>query len=259
MVSCQCGLIYNRQAVYKSTLRAFQIDSFSYKLLSVHFSGEYGVDQGGPGREYLRLLIGEISKTSLFTTDWFAHDISALQSNKYELAGMLTAWSVLQGGPGLNRLSVDLYYLMSGIKYDQQKVIQLAQPNLKVILMTLYNCDSEGNFIKFKEEYSDEVADIGYSAIYIANLEGKESIMDCLLTQTFVYSVHAEIQQYFKGMNPVGNLGDLTKGNSDKFSGSSWSKSVSFTVYRFQVSLQNKFFGTWIKSKDSRVSCCLLF
>ena len=31
--------------------------------------------------------------------------------------------------------------------------------------MTPYNCDSEENFINFKEEYSDEVADIGYSAI----------------------------------------------------------------------------------------------
>ena len=41
--------------------------------------------------------------------------------------------------------------------------------------------------------------------------------MECLLTQTFIYSVHAEIQQYFKGMNAVGNLGDLTIGNYDKF------------------------------------------
>ena len=46
--------------------------------------------------------------------------------------------------------------------------------------MTLYNCDSEEKFIDFKEEYSDAVADIGYSAIYIAKLVGKEneSIME---------------------------------------------------------------------------------
>ena len=44
--------------------------------------------------------------------------------------------------------------------------------------MTLYNCDSEEKLIDFEEEYRDEVADIGYSAIYIAKLdEGKESIM----------------------------------------------------------------------------------
>ena len=59
-------IIINRHAVYKSTVRAMKRSSFSfYKLLNVHFCGEDGVDQGGPRREFFRLLMQEISESHL--------------------------------------------------------------------------------------------------------------------------------------------------------------------------------------------------
>ncbi|XP_057292363.1 uncharacterized protein LOC130617079 [Hydractinia symbiolongicarpus] len=148
----------NRQSVYKSTLRAIQRDTFSFvKPMDIHFSGELGVHEGGPRREFLRLLMTEIAQSQLFMRDWFAHDITCFQNKRYELAGKLTAWNILQGGPGLNILSVDLYYLMAGRTYDKCNIIQLIEPTTQHILMSLYTCDSEQQFCSFKEQCSDHI------------------------------------------------------------------------------------------------------
>ena len=38
-----------------------------------------------------------------------------------------------------------------------------------------------------------------------------------LLKQAFVFSVHAEMEQFMDGMNTIGKLGDLVKGSSNLF------------------------------------------
>jgi hypothetical protein len=34
-------------------------------------------------------------------------------------------------------------------------------------------------------------------------------MVESLLKQWFVYSVHAEVSQFFQGLNSIGNLGDI--------------------------------------------------
>ena len=38
-------------------------------------------------------------------------------------------------------------------------------------------------------------------------------MVESLLKQCFVYSVHTEISQFFQGLNSIGNLGDMIMGN----------------------------------------------
>ena len=48
-------------------------------------------------REYFRLLMETVW---IFQGQWFSHDLTLLQRNKYFLARKLVGWSILQGGHG---------------------------------------------------------------------------------------------------------------------------------------------------------------
>lgn len=61
------------------------------------------------------------------------------------------------------------------------------------------------------------VARYGYSRIYASNVTKKDEIILALLKQAFVFSVHAEMEQFWDGMNTVGKLGDLIMSSSSLF------------------------------------------
>ena len=57
----------DRSDVLEGTFRAFQRSSFDHhRVLNVRFSGEQGIDEGGPTRELMRLAIRAIKDTSVF-------------------------------------------------------------------------------------------------------------------------------------------------------------------------------------------------
>jgi len=87
--------------VLSSALRALERGKFSFvRPVHIMFSGEDGEDSGGPRREFFCLLMMSLKNLSIFYGTWFSYDLELLHGNKYELAGKLVAWSVLQGGPG---------------------------------------------------------------------------------------------------------------------------------------------------------------
>lgn len=101
-----CSIIVSRKAILQSTLRAIQRKTFSFcRPLVVTFAGEEGVDEGGPKREFLRLLMVALRQSSVFQGPWLSHDLNLLNSNKYNEMGKLIAWSVLQRGNGPRCLS----------------------------------------------------------------------------------------------------------------------------------------------------------
>ena len=57
----------SRQAVFEGAKMAFRRSSFNVmREVDVHFAGEYGIDKGGPTREFMRLLVAEISSLPIF-------------------------------------------------------------------------------------------------------------------------------------------------------------------------------------------------
>ena len=91
-----------RQFLLQDAMAAFQRKTFDpSKLLRVHFVGESAVDTGGPRREFLQLMIGALfTDAGLFegypSSVAPIHNIVALSSNKFALAGKMLATSIIQ-------------------------------------------------------------------------------------------------------------------------------------------------------------------
>jgi Ubiquitin-protein ligase len=69
------SIVVNRNDILGSAIRAVSRKTFSFKKpLTVTFAGEEAVDTGGPKREFLRLLMKEVSNMNIFSNSWFQHD-----------------------------------------------------------------------------------------------------------------------------------------------------------------------------------------
>ena len=146
---------------------------------------------------------------------WFSHDLSLLGSAKYELAGKLVAWSILHGGPGLKSLCKQGFQLFQGVSYDKEEAVDaVSDPCFKEVLNAIYTSNSQDNFREnVVNLHADFIAQNGYSKVYTEKFDMKLDVLEALLRQYYVYSVHAEIKQFIDGMNSIGKLGDRVLAN----------------------------------------------
>ncbi|KAK3735184.1 hypothetical protein QZH41_000470 [Actinostola sp. cb2023] len=211
-------IVISRKILLMSTLRAIERKSFSfYKPFLVTFSGEDGIDAGGPKREFFRLLMQSLRGMGIFDGNWFVHDLELLKQRKYELAGKLVSWSILHGGSGPKCLSIEAYCVVQGKLIDQTQVIEVvSDAKLKDILKSIKAANEE-NFLEVINKHDDEIADYGYSKIYTSKFGDKEKILESLLNQSFLFSVYADMQHFRAGMNMIGGLGDTVFENYNVF------------------------------------------
>lgn len=121
----------------------------------------------------------------------------------------MTSWSILHGGPGPKCLAMEAFSIVQDKPIDLEKVIEIVlDVKLKEILKVLKEA-KEAEFPNVIEKHGDDIAEYGYSAIYTSKSSDKMKIVDCLLKQSFLFSVYAEVEQFRKGMNMVGGFGDI--------------------------------------------------
>ena len=124
-----------RKHIWNDTKRALSRVVFQdRKGLSITFIGEPAVDDGGPLREFFRLLMLEIGKdTSLFCGPEGrrtpTHNLLALQRNEYFFVGKCIALSISYGGPGPHFLCETIARYMCN---EPVTTPQLAVPNYEV-------------------------------------------------------------------------------------------------------------------------------
>ena len=93
-----------RTHIFTDSLRQFTKSSFDVsKILQVTFVGEAAVDDGGPRREYFKLLQQSIACSSGLVVGWPhhvvpIHNVDALMHNKYYVVGKMLATALVQGG-----------------------------------------------------------------------------------------------------------------------------------------------------------------
>lgn len=98
------------------------------KRLKVTFLGESAVDDGGPRREYLRLLMSTMAEqSSLFTGPPSCkvpvHNAMALQRGDFHIVGVAIVLSLSQGGPGPTFFAPSVVdYLFGGISKVKPRV-----------------------------------------------------------------------------------------------------------------------------------------
>ncbi|KAM4587352.1 G2/M phase-specific E3 ubiquitin-protein ligase-like [Odontesthes bonariensis] len=129
----------NRGNVWDGAVRGFKRASFdpSNEIL-VRFTddegqAEDGLDNGGPKREFLTLLMNCLRTRRIFDgpedRKFITLDSKAAKDDEYFLAGKMIATSIVHGGPGPRFLAETFYQFLTGTTTD-------IDPKLKISLMT---------------------------------------------------------------------------------------------------------------------------
>lgn len=98
-------IIVRRKHIWNDAKRALRQPGFNDSIgLNIVFIGEDAHDAGGPCREFFRLVLKQMSEDgNLFggqpSSRTLMHNVFALQSNEFHIAGHLIALSLMYGGP----------------------------------------------------------------------------------------------------------------------------------------------------------------
>ena len=127
-----------RSHIWEDTLRALRRNLDLRKAIKVTFLGEPAID-GGPRREYLRLLMKTVSQHSLLTGPplhkVMVHNTLALQKQYYCYLGEAIVLSVTQGGPGPLCFAQSIVdYLQGGIERVTPRIEDIPNDNIQELL-----------------------------------------------------------------------------------------------------------------------------
>ncbi|XP_036066875.1 G2/M phase-specific E3 ubiquitin-protein ligase-like [Oryzias melastigma] len=131
-------------------------------------------DYGGPRREFLRLLMIEIT-TSLCIFEGqqgnlvFKYNLQSLEQQKYYTAGKLVAWSIIHNGPGPRCLQRELFHMMCGERPDltHVDVDLLLDPELSANMEKLNSCRRAEALATMKEGIGDWIAACGVPEVLL--------------------------------------------------------------------------------------------
>ncbi|XP_076072986.1 G2/M phase-specific E3 ubiquitin-protein ligase-like [Mytilus galloprovincialis] len=168
-----------------------------------------GDDQGGPRREFFRILMKELQESELFEGQslqkLFSHNIEALERKKYKMAGQLVAMSLVQGGPGLHCLHVNLYNMMFSID-DNNEIFEIqCLPDLEIvnILLELKSVEDFQAKDLFLSKHGDWLVDQGISNAWSFKLNDKDALIRQLIKQLIYYRCLAEASSFLEGLRSV--------------------------------------------------------
>ncbi|XP_017323374.1 G2/M phase-specific E3 ubiquitin-protein ligase isoform X2 [Ictalurus punctatus] len=212
-----------RKSLLKSALGALCNRNFSWtKKPHIEFAGEEAFDNGGPRREFFRLLMLEVqSSLGIFEGNpkhlFFTYDQTALQQRKYEQAGKLVAWSVVHGGPGLKALDAHLYQLMCGVEMELSDFDWHLIPDADVQRKArkVLSCKTAKHLCALQRELGDWICDCGFPGIYGPNIgiQDVPKIYSHVVRHYIYLRVLNMINQFTEGLNSCGNLWDIVKIN----------------------------------------------
>lgn len=216
------SFIIMRRKVLESSFMAMRRNTFKPMAnLYIKFSGEMGEDYGGPRREYFRLVMRELQQSCLFDGDvgnkLFSHNLEALEANKYFMAGQILAMSLLQEGPGLHCLNMDLFKLMTGKVPDHFDVNGLADSDAREILNELKNLKDYGERDAFLVKHGEWLMDRGLASAWRLDLNNKDQIVSTMVKQMIFYRCHAEITSFLNGINSMNGMWDVIKEHHTSF------------------------------------------
>ncbi|XP_077864568.1 G2/M phase-specific E3 ubiquitin-protein ligase-like [Saccoglossus kowalevskii] len=216
-------VIIRRSKILRTTLKAISKNGFNIRgKLFVEFSGEDAHDDGGPRREFLRLLMQEVGASmGIFEGDQltrvFSHNVRLISDMMYFKGGQLVAMSLLNGGPGLQCMADSVYNYMIGIEPGNLTIDLIPDSDMRVRVQELQKCSTSIELNKFIEQNGDWIADNGYPDIFTSDIKDVEEICHFLLLQLILFRSKAEMDQFFCGLNDVGGLGQIIKENPDQF------------------------------------------
>ncbi|XP_038057921.1 uncharacterized protein LOC119729371 [Patiria miniata] len=195
-------VIASRKRLLKSAIHATQAQGFSFdRPPCVTFAGEEAEDEGGPSREFFKLLMKGVACMGIFDSSkgglQFRYDVEHMRKGTYKTAGQLIRWSLSNGGPGLNGLNPCVFEAMVGkADVSLSEVDNICDTAYRANVKKLQDC-SASQMTATIEELTDWLIDQGVTKFIGVE---KEDIVQSLLNHYMVYRVQPATSQFISGL-----------------------------------------------------------
>ncbi|KAL7400150.1 hypothetical protein ABVT39_007202 [Epinephelus coioides] len=207
-----------RNNVLLCSLRAFKRRKFNPEAkLDVVFvdedgNGEGAVDEGGPTREYLRLLMRAIHQSNIFEGHekdrQLSLDTQALQTNLYTWVAKMIAVCVVHGGVGPHFFSERLFQQICGIPTSLANVDEVCDHTFRQQLIKIQEATTVQEANSAIAEAADSLSIIG-ALRHVSNLKEKDSLVQSAADFFVNGRMQTALDQFVEGFRTLGLLEEL--------------------------------------------------
>ncbi|XP_060927947.1 G2/M phase-specific E3 ubiquitin-protein ligase-like [Limanda limanda] len=207
-----------RDNVLPCSLRAFKRKSFDPEArLDVVFvdeddNGEGAVDEGGPTREYLRLLMRAVHQSNIFDGHekdrQLRLDTQALQSKLYTWVGKMIAVCIIHGGVGPHFFSERLFRQICGIETTPATVDEVGDHTFREQLMKIQDATTVREANNAITEAADSLSIIG-ALRHVSSLEEKDSLVQSAADFFVNGRLATALDQFADGLKTLGLLKEM--------------------------------------------------
>ncbi|KAI2653182.1 G2/M phase-specific E3 ubiquitin-protein ligase [Labeo rohita] len=208
-----------RDTVLSSAMRAFSRQNFSpEKRLNVVFvdtenTGEGAVDDGGPTREFFRLMIAELKNSRYFCGPEEVKNLAlvsrAVQAGDYRVIGQMLAVSVIHAGITPSFFSERLYSLISHCPTPPADIEEIEDWEVRQMLQKIKNAETLEGAQDAMIEASGILALLGCST-NLRSLHDRDSLVEEAARAYVEGRVKEATEQLTEGLKTLG-LADAIK------------------------------------------------
>ncbi|ROL47709.1 G2/M phase-specific E3 ubiquitin-protein ligase [Anabarilius grahami] len=209
-----------RDNVLLCSLRAFKRRFFNPEAkLDVVFvdeddNGEGAVDEGGPTREYLRLLMRAVHQSNIFEGHekdrQLSLDTQALQTKLYMWVAKMIAVCVVHGGVGPHFFSERLFHQICGIPTRPATVDEVGDHTFREQLIKIQEATTVREANGAIAEAADSLSIIG-ALRHVSSLEEKDSLVQSAADFFVNGRLATALDQFVEGLKTLGLLKELRK------------------------------------------------
>uniref|UniRef100_A0A3B1KJW9 G2/M phase-specific E3 ubiquitin-protein ligase-like n=1 Tax=Astyanax mexicanus TaxID=7994 RepID=A0A3B1KJW9_ASTMX len=208
-----------RDEEFECALRAFNRPTFDAESkLDIVFidedgRGEGAVDDGGPTREFCRLLMGKLQGHQIFEGPpeerTLALDSIALHTNTYKSVGQMLSVCLIHGGVSPNFFSKRLFSQVFGLPSGPATIEDVVDHGLRAKLEKINSADTLDDAREAVSETAEELALMG-ALRHLRSLEHRKELMEAVLQFYCEGRINAALTQFKDGLTTLGVLQMVT-------------------------------------------------
>ncbi|XP_077057394.1 uncharacterized protein LOC143710316 [Siphateles boraxobius] len=177
-------------------------------------NGEGAIDEGGPTREYLRLLMRAIHQSNVFQGHEkdrsLALDTQALENRLYASVGKMIAMCVVHGGVGPHFFSERLFQQICGMPTSSASVDEVGDHTLREQLIKIQEATTVQEANCAIAEAADSLSIIG-ALRYTSHLTERNSLIQSAAEFFVNGRLRAALDQFSEGLQTLGLLEEMQK------------------------------------------------
>ncbi|XP_056000514.1 G2/M phase-specific E3 ubiquitin-protein ligase-like [Ostrea edulis] len=183
--------------------------------LFVRFSGEKGIDDGGPSREFMRMMIRSIAQSSIFegkeTNQMLSQNLMAEKDGDYETYGKIIAYCLVNGGPAPTFMSEFLYGLLAyGPEFADPTIEDIVDDEYKEQVQKIEMSTDIESFFDAVDPIKPLLDYIGGLSLAV-NPKKKNELVHTLCRHIVVTRVEKSLLQFTNGLRCLGVLDMIRK------------------------------------------------